>query len=74
LGEIGDPQVIPVLIPFLGKQEADKALCKLGQGDFVDAFHRVLDLVAANLEARPKFHLGIGSIEGGRGVAVAGKD
>lgn len=43
LGEIGDPQAIPALIPFLGEREADKALRKLGQGDFVDAFHKVLD-------------------------------
>jgi hypothetical protein len=43
LGEIGDPQAIPALIPFLGEWEADKALRKLGQGDFVDAFHKVLD-------------------------------
>jgi len=43
LGEIGDPQAIPALIPFLGEREADKALHKLGQGDFVDAFHKVLD-------------------------------
>jgi hypothetical protein len=43
LGEIGDPQAIPVLVPFLGEQEAEKALRKLGQGDFVDAFHRALD-------------------------------
>ncbi|WP_456331402.1 HEAT repeat domain-containing protein [Fervidibacter sacchari] len=43
LGEIGDPQAIQVLVPFLGEKEAEKALRKLGQGDFIDAFHRVLD-------------------------------
>ena len=43
LGEIGDPQAIRVLVPYLGEKEADKALRKLGQGDFVDAFHRLLD-------------------------------
>jgi len=43
LGEIGDPQAIQVLVPFLGEKEAEKALRKLGQGDFVDAFHKVLD-------------------------------
>ncbi len=48
LGEIGDPQAIPVLVTFLGEKEADTALRKLGQGDFVDAFHRVLDSKDAN--------------------------
>ncbi|MFA0781728.1 MAG: hypothetical protein YYHSYBAR_000119 [Candidatus Fervidibacter sacchari] len=43
LGEIGDPQAIQVLVPFLGEKEANEALRKLGQGDFVDAFHKVLD-------------------------------
>lgn len=43
LGEIGDPIAIPTLVPFLGEQVADEALSKLGEGDLVDAFHKVLN-------------------------------
>lgn len=44
LGEIGDSVAVPALIPFIGDQfAADEALQKLGEGELVDAFSRVLN-------------------------------
>jgi hypothetical protein len=49
LGEIGDEQVVPEIVPYLGefnytpiRAEALDALHKLGWGEFADAFNRVM--------------------------------